>query len=689
MVRRCALLLSLGLIVAACSGETSEPDSAPATNAPAATDAPTTTTTVADVAPLPGGSGWLQLENLAETGSDLDVALAEFAAVAGPVVGAAPIDSDGTVFPSITHALQTIEANRAELTDEQANAIDTIVAELFDPTEMIVEFALFDDAPEQTEGASPAGFASGLRSPDDSEFDEASDEIKRLITPIAADVRELLGGPRLNVWAQVFPRGTFGDAAGRNLGLEPGNLLRDEFPNDPDCLIQVTEGPLPADIVPIIAHELTHCWQFTRIGFDESRQIATADWAIEGMAAYVGEQVAPTRFNAEWWGGYLTTRIDRNGQWDMYRRSYDALGFWSRVAAGDDIAAAMRRTVDASPNDAAMFRAATSGLGAGVAWVGAGTFERPDWGPGWTGSGPGSPGTPRTVTAHTVIERNDVALSSDTGAQSNHEISISPVSGADGSVVTARGSGTGVLRVDPDDVVLSGSFVEDWCIGICECPDGTPAFPDDRIRSGPIEMAASLVGGANEASTLNVRVGAFDPDDAGDTARCEEDEDEAEEPSPDTDADSLLGTWRANADAVASMYEQASSFGGQPGFDVLGANGDVLLTFAEGGAGRLVYDDVTILIADQAVGDVNIGGAGDFAWTIDGGALVITDTTFEFSVSTSALGGIPLKITDADVPNVGSTSLSGGVSGEFLTISSADGAAGRVFFPNTWVRVDE
>jgi len=129
-------------------------------------------------------------------------------------------------------------------------------------------------------------------------------------------------------------------------------------------------------------------------------------------------------------------------------------------------------------------------------------------------------------------------------------------------------AGHGFLRFDPDDIALSGPYVEEWCLGSCECPDGGgPAFP-----------------------------------------------------------------------------------------------------------------------ADQIIGDLTISRTGTFSWSTSGRALVITGTEFSYSVGSSALSDEFLTITDDDVPTSGTTTLSGAVDDNVLTIASADGCAGRVFFPTTWIR---
>lgn len=693
-MRRLAAAIALATLSAGCAGTSDgAADSAPATATESAASTPDTAAEPAQNDPatstppaLAGDTAYAQLENLRATGSELDVALIEFAAILGPLPGVPELIDDDTIYPSLTHVLDTIEAHSDDLTADQAEAVERAVAATFDPAKQTAGFALFDDVGDDAEvtGSEPEGFAPrGFASP----TEEAPDEYQRLIRQVGNELLAYLGGAPLNIWVELFEPGTFGDVAGRNRGLDLTDPRRAEYPTGPDCLMQITSGAVPADIVGIVTHEVTHCWQFTRLGFDVARMNAMDKWAKEGMAAYVGEAVGGlTRYNAEWWGGFLTTRIDGDGQWNTFTRTYDAIGLWSRLAAGGDVVAAMRRTIDAAPSNSAMYAAATSGID--LSTLGSGTFQRADWGGAWTASGPGMPGTPRTTTTHRVIERNDIALSADAGAQANHEITVSPIDGADGTVLTVQGTGHGLVRLDPDDIPLAGAYVEEWCLGSCECPDGGgPAFPAERTRTGGVELAASLVGGPSEGTTMRVRVDRFDPDD---TDRCNEEEEEEEgagaTPPSDIADTGLVGTWIANADSVAAMFQQASGFGAESGFEVIGANGPVIMTFAPDGSGSLVYDSVTLFLADQIIGDLTIGGTGTFGWSTSGGALVITGTEFAYAVGSSALGEEFLTITDDDVPSSGSTTLSGAVDGNVLTITSADGSAGRVFFPTTWIR---
>ncbi len=687
-MRRAVATIVVTVLLVSCSGGGSN-DAAPDTlGSPSVVDNEQTEHSADDAEtdpPSPAGDSALdQLAAFAATdGVDgLDVALAELSTYVGPIPGVPTLQVDDSIFPSLTHVLDEIDAGRSQLTSEQAEVVDAAIAALFPPDQITDEFPLFVDSDGEPEGFAPPGLASPATEPP---FEDAPPEVRAAIRSAGEAVRSYLGGPALNIWVQTFPPGAIGDVAGRNTGLRPEDPRREALPGNPDCIIKVATGATPGDIAGIITHEVTHCWQFTRMGVDVDRWNATGEWVREGQAAFIGHELGGlTRYNEDWWRFYLSGRIDGNGQWPMYASSYDAIGFWSRVAAGSDVVAAMRRTVDASPSDSRMFTAATSELGGELSWLGAGTFQRADWGGGWTASTRGDPGTPRRSTSHTVIERNDVALSADAGAQANYEIDVSPVGGADGSVVTAQGRGTGVLRVDPIDVVLSGSFSEEWCIGECLCPDGAPAFPPDRVQPAGFTISASIVGLPAEETTLGVKVARFDDEDPG---RCDEEPDPSPEPAGDGDISGLVGTWRADPNSVALAFERASSFGGSAvGIEVIGADGDVLITFDEGGTGSLAYVGVTLYLADEIIGDLTLNGSGTFTWSISGSSVVISGTDYAISVTSSALGGELLTLTDEDVPATGTTSLSGAVAGDTLTVTSADGSEGTVFFPISWQR---
>ena len=666
------------LLAAACSsGDT--PSGAADSTTPA-----TTTTTVAPspttTAPAPpttavtddDTSAWVQLETLRAdpTVDELDLALAEFSALFAPAPGGPVITGDDSMLPTATHVLEHLDQLRDQLTPEQQAFIDEQVDAVFGEAARIEEFTLYPD-----ESA-----VQGFRSP-------VSSEMQLAVRSVADSLRSVLGGPPLKVHVVVVDGASLGTAGARNLSLGPDSPIREDYADDGldiDCQMQLRDRETTsAEFRGIVVHELVHCWHFTRIGLDVARLNATDDWMKEGIAAYAGELIGgTTRFSEEWWLGYTAPLFDVDVAWPLYARTYDAIGFWSRIAEATNVWDAIRAAVDASPGNAAMFDAAIAGIGDQVSWLAAGTVQQAAWGGGWTADGPSMPDRVRRTKQHDVALRNDIALSEDPAHQRNHEISVAAIDDADGTVLSFSGSGYGVIRIEPDDITMRGALDEDWCLGVCECPDGTPAYPESRTRPGDVELTASLVGRSTESTRLNVAVHRFDPE----TADCEEDEDPPAATTPPATGGSMIGTWRAQPNSIAFMFEQASVFGPDaPALDVGAVTGDLLMTFEEGGTGTLAYQNVTLLLVDSPIADLTINGGGTFNWTLDGNRVVIDATDYVISVGSSALGE-PLTIGSDDLPGGGTTALAGLQVGDELTITAATGSEGTVFFPISWRR---
>ena len=642
---------------------TTEAPPPPTTTAPA----PSTTVVAED-----DTSAWVRLETLRAdpTVDEVDLALAEFSALFAPVPGGPVISGDDSLLPTATHVLDELDRLRDRLTPEQQAFIDEQVDAVFGEAATIEDFVLHPDATA----------VRGFRSP-------VSSEMQLAVRSVADSLRGVLGGPPLKVHVVVVDGSALGTAGARNISLGPASPTRLAYADDGldiDCQMQLRDRETTsAEFRGIVVHELVHCWHFTRIGLDVDRLNATDDWMKEGIAAYAGELIGgTTRFSPEWWLGYTVPLFDVDRAWPLYSRTYDAIGFWSRIAEETDVWDSIRAAVDASPNNAAMFDAAVSGIGDGVSWLAAGTVQQPSWGGGWTATGPNMPGRARGTKEHGVALRNDIALSEGAAHQRNHEISGAAIGDADGTVLTFRGSGYGVIRIDPDDIVMNGRLDQDWCLGVCECPDGTPAYPESRTRPGDVELTASLVGRSTESTTLNVSVHRFDPE----TAECEEEEDPPAATTPPATGGSMIGTWRAQPDAIAFMFEQASVFGPDaPALDVGAVTGDLLMTFEEGGTGTLAYQDVTLFLVDSPIADLTINGGGTFNWTSTGNRVIVDATDYVISVGSSALGD-PLTIGSDDLPGGGTTVLAGLQAGDELTITAATGSEGTVFFPIYWRR---
>ncbi len=701
-----ALFVAVALGIASCAGTDAEQSDSGAASVPASSPDQVST---APPPIEPGGDEDLEsddsanLETAAEQiaairqapdGDPLDVALAEYSALFGPLPGTAAIPQDGSIPTSATHILETLESRRADLTAEQAAALDEQLAR-FDSIEPVAAFLLNDpteadttDAPDTTEPspeglARPMGFsaARGAR--------PAPDAIQNEIRLVAAQVQAALGGRPILAWVEIVPNGSLDGATALNRSLGTLNPKRASLFADgivADCVIKLTESIVAGDALdttsdaqPAVIHEVLHCWQFGQLDLDAVRQNAMDDWAKEGMAAYFGDLLGGlNRFNAEWWSGYVLTQVEADGTWPLYPSSYAAIGFWSRVAERSDLVGAMKRTLAASPDNDAMYTAAIAEMAHGPAWLAAGTAQQAAWGPGWTASGPGIPSGPRRP-AQVAVAFTDgpVTESVRPAAHRNVQFDLEPIPAAPGTVLKLALDGSAVARVGDNDVVVNGDFaLTDWCLGDCTCPDDRPAFPAERVLSEPYNVTASLVGLAGSGSSALAELVVFNADEY-----------DCENPDLGEPNGALLGVWRASPESVARMFALASAFGADAeAIDVEITSGEVLMTFAEDGTGSLAYNNVGIFMNDAVIGQMTVDGSGTFSWGTVDGQILIADTTFALSMSAPALGPEPLTITSDDVPQAGVTRLAVSIAGPTLIVNESEGSAGEVFFPMVWVR---
>ena len=409
---------------------------------------------------LPAGeTGAEQLEALrSDPDADpLDPALAEWSALVAPLPGARTIAYDDSLFPSATHALIELEASYDQLAPEQQAALDAQLDVLFDESEAVDGFMLFDDPSTDTNETDSDADQEGLLRPQGirasgSPATPANPALRNEILAMGEEVRAALGGPELTIWVEIHPPGSLGDDLARNTGMagfsdRRRDLLRRGV--DVDCLLRITEFGSPEERLGVLVHEIVHCWQFNQLFKNAGRMVDMDDWIKEGMAAYFGEKFGgKTRFNAEWWGGYLSTRLDGDNTWNTFERTYDAIGLWARIDEGSALVPAMINSVAAAPDNGAMFAAATNGLGDAESWLAAGAVQKPEWGPGWTASGPGLPTSPRTANTVEVDPIGGEAFESQTvgpAAQRTTTWLVGGIDGARGSVMTLVGGGAGVI----------------------------------------------------------------------------------------------------------------------------------------------------------------------------------------------------------------------------------------------------
>ncbi len=141
----------------------------------------------------------------------------------------------------------------------------------------------------------------------------------------------------------------------------------------------------------ILYHEGFHCVQGFMIGKDNvSAMDAAPSWIIEGSAAWVGAELAQYNVYGSWWTDWLV-----HPNWSLFKRDYDAIGFYSVLAqSGADLWASFP-TVFTSPggsdppDSVASFTSFTSGTPTLPDVWSPTYFRHPDWGGDWDPQGVG------------------------------------------------------------------------------------------------------------------------------------------------------------------------------------------------------------------------------------------------------------------------------------------------------------
>ena len=117
--------------------------------------------------------------------------------------------------------------------------------------------------------------------------------------------------------------------------------------------------------------------------------------------------------------------------------------------------------------------------------------------------------------------------------------------------------------------------------------------------------------------------------------------------------------------------------------------GDVVMELREDGTGTLTYTEVTAFINNGPLTDLTINGEGSFQFGVEAGLLTVSGNTFNVAVSSSALLGESLVITDRDIEGGagGTSTYEIGFDGDQLVLTGAEGTRGAVFFPILWTRM--
>lgn len=245
----------------------------------------------------------------------------------------------------------------------------------------------------------------------------------------------------------------------------------------------------PAEGLAILTHEAWHCYQASTAA-NSTEHWSRPDWVIEGEAMWVGEAFGggPTTNPRakEYWQEWMRTPED-----SLFGRSYDAVGFWSTLAAAsspDDALSAMLRTVGAEGDDEALYGASVSGLGAAAEYLWASRYFRLEVAPSWDTTGPGV--QPSSVAPAPHI--SDVPVGDEITA-SSYSAKLANLTVPDDLVIVTVDGPTRVGDSAGVDVVVAGSFTGCTRQDQCKCPEGTTApGPVTAIKS-PLRVAVTGV----------------------------------------------------------------------------------------------------------------------------------------------------------------------------------------------------
>jgi hypothetical protein len=638
-----------------------------------------------------------------------EVVTQQLALAFGPLATTDGFGRDGSTYPTLTHTLENYAEVRDELDPSDVAVADERIAELIGPDHLIAAFDLegnliqATDSESSSAGTEPEGLR---RSPDDDAVDDPDDDF------IDGPLQERWATLGNSVWAELAPRlpsvtldavvivtePSFwvgrGDADDPDAEAGGGNVTRGLISLDPtlrplqerygshDCYILIASDRNGSGAITtaVLAHELFHCWHYTYLGSNFRQYRNAPEWVLEGLAGWVGETVSGgTRYTGEWYPHFAVQTFD------LFSTNYPAIGFWQQVHEGTDLWSAIPAIVTSgtSASNEVSFDAAIGAIPATAAFVASGILQRGDLGPEWTMAG-GPAGVSRTPEAIDVDPDNPASPSVRAGEQAAYEFTVTPGADADraGSLISITGRGylAGQWSDDQRFAAFDETIDLQYCLGDCgACPTigpdgvGTPLPPSGAT----LVLALAGTGGGPGGFAVSV-------------VDCDEEEPPGDPGIPGT---GFVGRWRANPDSVRQMFLEASALddgsGDEPvvALDIAGVAGDVFLDLFENGTGQLTYD-TTLFLNDAVLVDLTLTGGGSFTWDVESSAMTITNTDFEISGGSSAIGDNILTITDEDVGSPGGTTTLtvGFAGGNELTLINANGSRGEVFFPRLWIR---
>jgi hypothetical protein len=405
-----------------------------------------------------------------------DVAYGDMPGATMPAAPAPKAILDGT------SALLAVEAHRSELTPAQGARLDAVLNDTSSDggAPILVAPAAFH--PGRSAVAPPTTVDPALRT-------AIQGEIELYRAAIAAKLGFNLPGSIV----VTFPAHDLGDDTIANAqamsdpatGAYTGCHIR-VYP-----IISTELGDYRRLVIP---HELTHCYQFAVAGSSAALARLPA-WLVEGFAMWAADDL--TGAVDAWWPHWLTEPAT-----PLFRRSYDALGFYGDLAkAGFDPWSNFKAMFAAGLSNPARVAAAHGDDDAVLDVWASRTAQRPSLGPAWLTQGPSVPPGDGAAPAPLTVTDAGTPVSAKPYAAALYALSTS------GDILDVTVEGHARIADGHVDTPLDAH--DQYCTRPhgCACPNGGDAVPP-----APLAAAGALLAltGGPDGTTATVRSKSLD-----------------------------------------------------------------------------------------------------------------------------------------------------------------------------------
>jgi hypothetical protein len=258
----------------------------------------------------------------------------------------------------------------------------------------------------------------------------------------------------------------------------------------------------------LLAHEVTHCFQYEAMGLRNVPRTTARYWLTEGSAEWASYMyVRGVWFNDSRWDQYASSPTR-----SLFLKAQAAVGFYAHLARRTrNPWQVVRRMWKAWANErvtlerhqAAFAVAQRAAGGASFARTWATSFaRRPKLGDAWDMRGPGlGPPTrrhgPKELTVETAAHRDPLGPAA---------ANVWAFGAPDGAVVRVEGEGYATLQLGAGkaDIARAGHYSIDYCVKECICPDGSNL--DRRLPVATTGTAHFAHTGGKQRATMTVRL---------------------------------------------------------------------------------------------------------------------------------------------------------------------------------------